>query len=61
MDSVASRDYVVPELRVVRLEVEATKKGIVASFDDPVKKICLKQEGREDLVIDYSDEATKLL
>jgi DNA polymerase I len=61
LDSVKSTDYVVPKLRVVKLEVEVVKKGIVASFDDPVEKICLKQEGKEDLNIDYGDEATKLL
>jgi hypothetical protein len=32
LDSVASTDYVVPELRVVRLEVEATKKGHSCKF-----------------------------
>ena len=37
------------------------RSGIVASFDDPIEKICLKQEGKEDLTIDYGDEATKLL
>lgn len=61
LDSVESTDYVVPKLRVVQLEVEVAKKGIIASFDDPIEKICLKQEGKEDLTIDYGDEATKLL
>ena len=60
LDSVASTDYVVPMMRVAKLEVEAAKKGIITGFDDAIKKICLKQEG-EDLVIDYGDEATKLL
>ena len=61
LDSVKSTDYVVPKLRVVKLEVDVAKKGIVASFDDPIEKICLKQESKEDLIIDYGDEATKLL
>ena len=61
LDSVESTDYVVPKLRVVKLEVEVAKKGIIASFDDPTEKIFLKQEGKEDLTIDYGDEATKLL
>jgi DNA polymerase elongation subunit (family B) len=61
LDSVESTDYVVPKLRIVKLEVEVAKKGIIASFDDPIEKICLKQEGKEDLTIDYGDEATKLL
>jgi DNA polymerase I len=61
LDSVKSTDYVVPKLRVARLEVEVAKSGIVASFDDPIEKICLRQEGKEDIIIDYGDEATKLL
>jgi DNA polymerase elongation subunit (family B) len=61
LDSVESTDYVVPKLRVVKLEVDVAKKGIIASFDDPIEKIYLKQEGKEDLTIDYGDEATKLL
>ena len=61
MDSVESTDYVIPKLRVVTLEVEVVKSGVIASFDDPIKKICLKQEGKETLVIDYGDEAVKLM
>jgi DNA polymerase, archaea type len=61
LDSVESTNYVIPKLRVVKLEVEVAKKGITASIDDPIEKICLKQEGKEDLTIDYGDEATKLL
>ena len=61
LDSVKRIDYVVPKLRVVRLEVSVAKRGIVSGFDDPIEKICLKQEGKEDLTIDYGDEATKLL
>jgi DNA polymerase, archaea type len=60
-DSVKSTDYVVPKLRLVKLEVEVAKKGIVASFEDPIAKIKLTQEGKDDLVIDYGDEATKLM
>jgi DNA polymerase elongation subunit (family B) len=61
LDSVASTDYVVPNLRVVKLEVEVAKSGIVASFNDPIEKICLTQEGKEALMVDYGDETTKLL
>ena len=61
LDSVESIDYAVPELRVVRLEVEVAKSGIIANFDDAIDKICLKQEGKDDITIDYGDEATKLL
>ncbi len=61
LDSVKRIDYVVPKLRVVRLEVSVAKSDVVSSFDDPIEKMCLKQEGKEDLIIDYGDEATKLL
>ena len=62
LDSVTSTDYVMPKLRVVTLEVKVSKKDIVASFDDPIKKIILKQEDKEEEIpIDYGDEATKLL
>jgi DNA polymerase elongation subunit (family B) len=60
LDSVKSTDYTIPKLRLVKLEVEVAKKGIVAGFDDPIEKIRLTQDGKEDLVIDYGDEATKL-
>jgi DNA polymerase I len=61
LDSVKSTDYAVPKMRVVKLDVEVAKSGIVASFDDPISKISLKQEDKEDLTMDYGDEATKLL
>lgn len=61
LDSVESTDYAVPDLRVVRLEVEVAKSGIIANFEDAMDKICLKQEGKDDITIDYGDEATKLL
>ena len=62
LDSVTSTDYVIPKLRVVTLEVKVSKKDIVASFDDLIEKIILKQEDKEEEIpIDYGDEATKLL
>ncbi len=61
LDSVESTDYAVPELRVVRLEVQVAQSGIVANFEDAIDKIWLKQEGKEEIAIDYGDEATKLL
>ena len=61
LDSVESTDYAVPGLRVVRLDVEVAKSGIIANFEDAIDKICLKQEGKDDIAIDYGDEATKLL
>ncbi len=61
LDSVESTDYVIPKLQVIKLEVEVAQKGIIANFDDAIDKICLKQEGKEEIAIDYGDEATKLL
>jgi DNA polymerase elongation subunit (family B) len=61
LDSVESIDYVIPQLRVLRLEVDVAKTGIVAGFDDEIRSITLKQDGEDEIVIDYGDEATKLL
>ena len=61
LDSVESTNYVTPELRVIRLEVDTVKQGILPSFDDEIDKIRLKEEGKAEVVIDYGDEATKLL
>ncbi len=61
LDSVESTVYNIPDLKVVKLKVEVTQKGIVANFDDDIDKIFLKQENKDDIVIDYGDEATKLL
>ena len=60
-DSVESLDYAIPELRVMRLDVDTAKTGVVPSFDDTIDKIHLKQQGREEIVLDYGDEAIKLL
>ena len=61
LDSVESTDYVIPKLQVIKLDVQVAQRGIIANFDDAIDKICLKQEGKEDVAIDYGDEATKLL
>ena len=61
LDKVESIDYAVPALRVVRLEVDVAKVGIVAGFDDEIRGITLKRDGEDDVVIDYGDEATKLM
>ncbi len=61
LDSVESLDYAVPKLRIMRLEAEADKKAIIADFNDPISVIRLKQEGKDEVTIDYGDEATKLL
>ena len=61
LDSVESLDYTIPKLRIMRLEVEVDKKALIADFNDEIRTIRLKQEGKDDITIDYGDEATKLL
>jgi DNA polymerase elongation subunit (family B) len=61
LDSVESVDYAIPQLRVIRLQVDVAKTGIVADFDDEIRSITLKQDGEDEIVIDYGDEAVKLL
>jgi DNA polymerase-2 len=61
LDSVESIDYVIPNLRVVRLEVDIAKKDLIAGFDDAIDRIRLKPDDKEEITIDYGDEATKLL
>ncbi len=61
LDSVESIDYYVPELRVLRLSVDVAKKGLIADFEDPIAKIRLALNSGREEVIDYGDEATKLL
>lgn len=61
LDSVESIDYIIPQVRKLRLEVDVNKKGYVPSFEDEIAKIRLRQQGKDEIVIDYGDEATKLL
>jgi DNA polymerase, archaea type len=61
LDSVQNIDYAIPELRVLSLDVDIDKKGFIPNFEDPIKKILLKPSGKSELIIDYGDEATKLL
>ena len=61
LDSVESLDYALPKLRILHLEVEVAKKGVIANFDDEISLFRLKQESKDDILIDYGDEATKLL
>jgi DNA polymerase elongation subunit (family B) len=61
LDSVQSTDYAVPDLRVMRLDVDAVKTGLVNSFEDKIGCIRLKEQGKDEVVIDYGCEATKLL
>jgi DNA polymerase, archaea type len=60
LDSVASTDYAVPPLRVMKLEVEIAKKNKIADFNDPIGKIQLSQDQKE-IQIDSSEEAEKIL
>ncbi len=61
LDNVKSTDYVVPQLRILRLDVDVAKKDVIPSFDDPISQIRIKQDHQEEIPIDYGDEATKLL
>ncbi len=61
LDDVASTDYTVPQLRIMRLDVDVAKKDLIANFEDPIAKIRLRLNGQEEIAIDYGDEATKLL
>jgi DNA polymerase elongation subunit (family B) len=60
LDSVPSTDYAVPELRIMKLQVEIAKKGKIANFKDPINKIQVTQ-GKTDICIDSTEEADKLL
>ncbi len=60
LDSVASTDYSIPHLRVLKLQVEIAKKGKIASFKDPIQQITITQEEKQ-VNIDYGNEADKLL
>ncbi len=60
-DSVASTDYIVPPLRVMKLQIEIAKKGKIADLkEDPIQQITLSQEERH-VKIDASDETETLL
>jgi DNA polymerase-2 len=61
LDSVERTSYAIPKLRILKLEVDVIKQKIVPTFDDEISVIRLKQENKEDVLIDYGDEAMKLL
>lgn len=61
LDSVESTDYIVPKLRILRLGVDVAKKNVILNFDDEIERIRLKLGNEQEIVIDYGDEATKLL
>ena len=60
LDSVASTDYTIPPLRVLKLEVEVAKKNKIADFNDPIDSILLSQDNKQ-IRIDSGEEAEKLL
>ena len=60
LDSVESVDYQIPSLRIIRVHVDISKKGKIASFNDPLEKIVVYQDGKE-AIIDSGDETDKLL
>ncbi|HSV49613.1 MAG TPA: DNA polymerase domain-containing protein, partial [Candidatus Acidoferrales bacterium] len=61
LDDVTRTDYFVPPMRVLRLDVDVAKKDFIPNFSDPINQIRLKPEGKEELFIDYGDEATKII
>ncbi|MGD6805861.1 MAG: DNA polymerase domain-containing protein [Candidatus Bathyarchaeia archaeon] len=61
LDSVESIKYTTPKLRVIKLGVKVIQQKKLPTFDDEIEIIRLKQEAKEDILVDYGDEATKLL
>jgi len=59
LDSVASMDYAIPPLRVMKLEIEIAKKSKIAAFNDPIGTILMNQD-QEKIRIDAGNEAEKL-
>ena len=55
-DSVATTDYAVPPLRIMKLQVKTAKKGKIANFEDPIGEITLSQAEKQ-VTIDSADEA----
>ncbi len=60
LDSAESVDYVIPALRVSRIEVEPAKQSKIAKINDPIGKLTISQDG-ERVIIDSGDEKDKLL
>src|SRR5450759_2610206 len=46
-DSVASTDYAVPPLRIMRLQVKIAQKAKVGNFEDPIAQITLTQAEKQ--------------
>lgn len=60
LDSVESKNYAVPPLRIAKLEVEIAKEGKIAGFKDPVERVLVTQAHKQTS-IDSGDESDKLL
>jgi DNA polymerase elongation subunit (family B) len=60
LDSIASTDYAVPQLRILKLSVEIAKKGKLSNFDDPIGKITVAQADQQ-AAMDSGGEGDKLL
>ena len=59
-DDVTRTDYVVPPLRIMRLEVDVAKSAKIAKFKDPIGQIRLNQQEIQ-ITIDSKDEAETIL
>ena len=60
LDSVESINYVVPPLRVMKIDLEIAKTGKIARPDDPIN--CFKvTQAEKQVIIDAGDEGEKLL
>ncbi len=59
-DSVDNIDYAVPDLDIMKLDIEIAKTAKIAKFDDPISQIKLTQNEKQ-ITIDSGDEADKLL
>ncbi len=60
LDSVESKEYAVPPLRIAKIEIEIAKEGKIAGFKDPVKRLIVTQAHKQ-ASIDSGDEADKLM
>jgi DNA polymerase elongation subunit (family B) len=60
LDSAESVDYMLPSLRILKIDVEVAKQGKIARLSDPIGKIVVSQ-GSDKVIIDLEDEQTKLL
>lgn len=60
LDSAESVDYVVPPLRILKVDVEVAKQGKIAKISDPIGRITVSQGGNKE-AFDAGDEKDKLL